>query len=89
MGGRLKKGLLLLLYGLGCGLMLCLFTIIKGMANLVFSLLAVVIAIHYFKNFASIRSRVAFVALAIVSFLLFVFIYAVITAMRSGVPGAA
>ncbi|NBD26444.1 hypothetical protein [Paenibacillus glycinis] len=88
MGQRLKKGLLLLVYSAGCGLMLTVFTIVKSPANLLFSLLAILIAIHYFKLFSSLRSRIAFVVLAILGFLFFVLVYAVITAARNGTVGA-
>ncbi|MBM7563501.1 hypothetical protein [Paenibacillus sacheonensis] len=83
MGERLKKGLLLLVYSAGCGIFLFVFTIMKGMANLVFSLLAILIAIHYFKRFSSIRSRVAFIVTALLIFFISVFIYAVITASQT------
>ncbi|QHW34408.1 YfhO family protein [Paenibacillus rhizovicinus] len=83
MGERLKKAFLLFLYSAGCGIFLFVFTIMKGMANLAFSLLAVLIAIHYFKRVSSIRSRIAFVVLALLFFLISVFIYAAVTAAKT------
>ncbi|QHT61820.1 hypothetical protein GXP70_18780 [Paenibacillus lycopersici] len=80
---RLKNTFLLLLYSAGCGVALFLFTIIKGMANLAFSLLAVLIAIYYFRRVTSIGGRIGFAALALLFFFISVFIYAAITAVNT------
>lgn len=83
MGERLKNGFLLLLYSAGCGVFLFVFSVIHSMANLVFSLLAVLIAVHFFKRVSALRSRIVFVVLALLFFFISVFVYAVITAAHT------
>lgn len=83
MNERVKKLCMLLIYSAGCGLMLFLFTIIHNMANLLFSLLAIVVGFQYFKRVSSTRARVAFVALSVLCFLFAVVIYALASVSQS------
>lgn len=90
MSDNIKKGLWMALYSAGCGLMLSIFPFIKGGINLVFSLLALVIAIFYFKRSSSLRSRIVFVVFALLFFVFFTFVMAVVLYSRSqSLPGAA
>ncbi|WP_116188721.1 hypothetical protein [Paenibacillus taihuensis] len=90
MSGNIKKGLWMALYSAGCGLMLSIFPFIKSGVNLIFSLLALVIAIFYFKRSSSLRSRIVFVVFALLFFVFFTFVMAVVLYSRSqSLPGAA
>ncbi|GGD64984.1 hypothetical protein [Paenibacillus nasutitermitis] len=78
MGERVKSGLLILIYSLGAGLMLSLFSTFNSGFNIVFSLLALGIGILFFRKFPKIGSRIIFIVLSVFFFLLFVIIIAVI-----------
>ncbi|WP_219837722.1 hypothetical protein [Paenibacillus sp. R14(2021)] len=83
MGEQLKKAILVIFYSAGSGIMLFLFTVVKNVSNLLFSLLAIVIAVHFFKRSSSTRSRVVFIVLAVLYFLICVLIHAMITAAKT------
>lgn len=78
MGERIKNGLLILVYSLGAGLMLCLFSTFNTGFNIVFSLLALGIGVLFFRKFPKIGSRIIFILLAVFFFFLFVVIIAVV-----------
>ena len=87
MGERFKNGLLILVYSIGAGLMLAIFSMVKGSFNLVFSLLALVIGILFFRKFPAISSRIVFILLAILFFFVTVVVVTTIQFARSN-PGA-
>jgi hypothetical protein len=82
-GERLKKGLLITLYSIGCGLMLAIFPLVGSGINLVFSLLAFLIGIYFFRKFPSLRSRIVFFVLSLLFFFIFTTIVAVIIYLRT------
>ncbi|WP_274650514.1 hypothetical protein [Paenibacillus humicola] len=88
MEGRLKKGLLLAIYSMGCGLMLSIFPFIKSPFNLIFSLFAFVIGIYFFRGYPSLRSRLLFIGLGLLFFFLFTVIITMILYLRSHPQGA-
>ncbi|SDW59606.1 hypothetical protein [Paenibacillus sp. CF384] len=79
----LKKGLLCTLFSLGCGLMLAIFPNVKTGVNFLFSILALVIAIFYFKQFTSLRSRIVFGVMSLLFFLIFTIVIAVVLYARA------
>ncbi|WP_308634476.1 hypothetical protein [Paenibacillus silvisoli] len=83
MGETVKKVLWCTLYSLGCGLMLSIFPNVKTGVNFLFSILALVIGIFYFKRAASLRSRIAFVVMTLFFFLLFTVVIAIILYARA------
>ncbi|BBH19653.1 hypothetical protein Back11_09980 [Paenibacillus baekrokdamisoli] len=86
MGERVKTIFLLLLYSLICGLLLSIFPVIASPIRYVFSLLALVLGIYSFRRFESIRSRILLCVLAIVFFILFTFIIAAVTYLKTNPP---
>jgi len=89
MGERFRKGMLLTVYSMGCGLMLSLFPFIKSGVNLIFSLLALVIGFYFFKNFSSLRSRILFFVIALLFFVVFTIVITMIMYAISHPQGAA
>ncbi|MBW7457987.1 hypothetical protein ACFOLF_02310 [Paenibacillus sepulcri] len=83
MGERIKNGLLIFIYSLGAGLMLGLFSTFKSGINIVFSLLALVIGVLFFRKFPKIGSRIIFILLAVFFFFLFVIIIAMVSYMKA------
>ena len=83
MGERLKKGLLVTLYSMGCGLMLAAFPLVGSGINLIFSLLAFLIGIYFFRKFSSLRSRIVFFVLSLLFFFIFTTIAAIIIYLRT------
>ncbi|SEM76911.1 hypothetical protein [Paenibacillus sp. OV219] len=90
MGDNMKKGLWMALYSAGCGLMLSIFPFMKSGINMIFSVLAIVIAIFFFKRSASLRSRIVFVVFALFFFIFFTLAIAVILYTKNqSLPSAA
>ncbi|RAP78129.1 hypothetical protein [Paenibacillus montanisoli] len=90
MGETVKKALWCTLYSLGCGLMLAIFPNVKTGINFIFSILALVIGIFYFKRATSLRSRIVFVVMTLIFFLLFTVVIAIVVYIRSHpMPAAA
>ncbi|QYR23704.1 hypothetical protein KZ483_12875 [Paenibacillus sp. sptzw28] len=82
MGERLKNGLIILLYSMGAGLMLAIFSSLRGGINIVFSLLALIIGVLFFRKFPKISTRIIFILLAILFFLLIVIIITMIIYLK-------
>ncbi|AZN42069.1 hypothetical protein [Paenibacillus albus] len=90
MGDNMKKGLWMALYSAGCGLMLSIFPFMKSGVNMIFSVIAIVIAIFYFKRSSSLRSRIVFVCFGLFFFIFFTLVIAVILYTKNhSLPSAA
>jgi len=79
MGERLKNTFIIFLFTFGCGLMLAIFPFIQSPFNLIFSLLAFVIGIFFFKRYSTISLRIMFFILSLVFFVLWTMIIVIIT----------
>jgi len=79
MGERLKNTFLIFLFTLGCGMMLALYPMVQSPINLLFSLLAFVIGIFFFKRYSTIGLRILFFVLSLVFFVLCTAIIVIIT----------
>ncbi|MEK3884405.1 hypothetical protein [Paenibacillus sp. PL2-23] len=66
MNERMKNAFWVLLYSLGAGGSLAIFTQITGITKYIFSLLAIYIAILFFRRFETTGKRVLFVVLSLV-----------------------
>ncbi|MFD0713652.1 hypothetical protein [Paenibacillus sp. GCM10027626] len=82
MGERLKNSLWMFICTFGCGLMLSIFPLVQSPFNLVFSLLAFLIGIFFFKRFSTIGSRILFFVLSLIFFMLFTIVIAMIIYIR-------
>jgi hypothetical protein len=89
-GERLKKGFIVTLYSMGCGLMLAIFPLVGSGINLIFSLLAFLIGIYFFRKFPSLRSRIVFFVLSLLFFFFFTAMVALIIYLQQHpLPAAA
>ena len=86
MGERLRTGFLVFLYGMVCGLLLALFPLIESVIRFVFSLLALVLGVYSFRRFQSVRSRIVFVILVFLFFVLFTVVYTMISYYHTHMP---
>ncbi|UVI27829.1 hypothetical protein [Paenibacillus spongiae] len=86
MGERIKNSYLVVLYSFGAGLMLAIFPFINSPANLIFSLLALVIGIYFFKRFPGIGMRIIFFVVSILFFLIITIIITMVMYVRTNPP---
>lgn len=77
-----------ILYSLGCGILLVLFTMVESLFRFTFSLLAFLAALRFFSTYETWGSRIAFIIVTIVFYLLFIIIYTMIAYVRGWpIPG--
>ncbi|GBF71927.1 hypothetical protein PA598K_00153 [Paenibacillus sp. 598K] len=69
-GSTFKRALLLTAYSFACGLLLAVFAQMDSLLRFAFSLGALLLGIRFFRDFESLRSRITFIALAIVFYVL-------------------
>ncbi|MGF7048519.1 multisubunit Na+/H+ antiporter MnhE subunit [Paenibacillus sp. DS2015] len=73
----LKESLWLTLASLGTGSLLGIFSLLKSPFNVIASLLAMMIAIYYFRNFERKGLRIGYVVVAILYYIVFLFMVSV------------
>ncbi|MCQ6560344.1 hypothetical protein [Paenibacillus mendelii] len=88
MGERIKNSFLVALFSFGCGLMLAIFPFINSPTNLVFSILALIIGIFFFKRFPGIGIRIVFIVLSLLFFLLVTVIITMVIYAKQNPAGA-
>lgn len=71
----MRNTLILLTYSVGCGILMSLFIMSTGVTRYLFSLLAVVLGIQFFKRIEGKGLRIGFVVLVVFFSLLFPVIY--------------
>lgn len=69
------RALRIVLYSIGCGIFLTLYSQVQDLLRYAFSLAALFTGIHFFRSFDALGSRIAFIALVVVWYFLFNIIY--------------
>ncbi|OPA78589.1 hypothetical protein BVG16_12045 [Paenibacillus selenitireducens] len=77
------KALWLILSSLLCGVLIGMYSLIPSPANLIFSLGALILSIYFFRKFERLSSRIWYVVLSIVFYLLFIVILTMIQFIKA------